>query len=157
MIRAIEKAIIDRLREKIIGIPIESFPDKPEEYHLLHPSAAILVRYAGSNFTPPLSTSMILQDRTIDFDIVIVARSLTDNRGVYELLESIRVALSGFIISGCTRLYPKKDEFINENDGIWQYAILFSTTRRVSETESAHSKIEIDEYNQYLDDINRAD
>jgi len=157
MIRELEESTRKRLTERIIGIPIESFPNNPTEYRLLHPSAAVLVRYAGSNFTPSLSPNIIIQDRTIDFDITIIARSLTDNRGVYELIESIRVALTGFIPDGCTKMYPKKDEFVNENEGIWQYSMIFSTTRRVSEIEMQHHIIETDESNRYKDDINILD
>lgn len=158
MIRLLEQAILARLKQKLSDVAIEPYPDKPSEYVLIHPNAAVLVRYVSSDYQNPLSPDIIAQDREINFELAIIARSLTDNRGVYELLEDIRQALMGWRIEGFEKFYYTRDEFVAENDGIWQYAIYIATSRRVYENQMEVSIINYDEESGELkDDFNVPD
>jgi hypothetical protein len=49
LISQIEQKIIERLKEKIKDLHIEGFPDKPQQFSLIHPKGAILVHYQGEN------------------------------------------------------------------------------------------------------------
>jgi len=129
----IEQAIINRLKEKIQGIEIDSFPEKPDEYNLLHPKGALLVRYVGSNYAEPFATDVIAQDRKVNFEVNVVMRHLTSHEGIYAYLDAVRIALTGFKPPHCSKMYPVREEFITEKAGIWHYAITFSMNTRTIE------------------------
>jgi len=129
----IESAIINRLKEKIQGLEIDSFPEKPAEFRLKHPKGALLVRYAGANYTEPFATGQVVQDRKINFEVNIVMRHLTSHKGVYAYLDAVRIALTGFKPPNCGKAYPVKEEFITEDAGIWHYGITFSMTAKAVE------------------------
>lgn len=127
-IAEIEQAIIERLMAKIQGLLIEGFPEKPSEYKLMHPKGALLVSYAGSTFSEPKSTDIVSQDRKVEFDIAVIMRHLRNHEGVYAYLEAVRIALTGYRIPGCGKMYPTREEFLDESDGIWQYRMTFAMT-----------------------------
>lgn len=125
-IKDIEDKIIERLKEEIPEVLIRPFPDKPSEFILLHPLGAILIHYQGANYSTTQSLGFVNQIKTAEFSITIVTRNLRSNEGAYELLDTVRLALTGYEIEGCSELTPIKENFISETKGIWQYAINFS-------------------------------
>jgi hypothetical protein len=125
-IKDIEDKIIARLKEEIPEVLIRPFPDKPSEFILLHPLGAILIHYQGANYSTTQSLGFVNQIKTAEFSITIVTRNLRSNEGAYELLDTVRLALTGYEIEGCSELTPIKENFISETKGIWQYAINFS-------------------------------
>jgi Gp37 protein. len=129
----IESAIINRLKEKIQGLEIGSFPEKPADYRLRHPNGALLVRYAGCTYNETLATDYIIQDRKISFEVNVLVRHLTSHKGVYAYLDAVRIALTGFKPPNCGKAYPVKEEFITEDAGIWHYGITFSMTAKAVE------------------------
>jgi hypothetical protein len=137
----IESAIINRLKEKIQGLEIDSFPEKPAEFRLKHPKGALLVRYAGANYTEPFATGQVVQDRKINFEVNIIMRHLTSHKGVYAYLDAVRIALTGFKPPNCGKAYPVKEEFITEDAGIWHYGIIFTMTTRAVEIEEERQKV----------------
>jgi hypothetical protein len=124
----IENAIITRLRSRITGLQIEGFPEKPSEYKLLHPKGALLVSYAGSTFSEPKPTDIVFQERKVEFDITVAMRHLRSHEGAYAYLDAVRIALTGYRIAGCSKMYPTKEEFLSEDSGVWQYAMTFAMT-----------------------------
>lgn len=130
LITEIEDAIVARLKSTIPDRLVDSFPDKPSEFRLLHPKGAMLVRFRGSKYGEPQTTGTVLQERTVEFDIVIVTRNLRDHSGAYIHLDAVRVALTGYKIpnSPCSKFYPVREEFIDESEGIWQYGITVATS-----------------------------
>lgn len=124
----IEQTIIERLRAKTQGLLIEGFPEKPSEYKLMHPKGALLVSYAGSTFSEPKPTDIVFQERKVEFDITVAMRHLRNHEGAYAYLDAVRIALTGYRIAGCSKMYPAKEEFLNEDNGIWQYAMTFAMT-----------------------------
>jgi len=135
-INEIENEIVDRIKSKISDLHIEGFPDKPSEFKLTHPTGAILVHYQGGSFSDSKSVGCIYQDKKLEFSITIVTRNLRSYKGSYFYLDKIRQILTGFKPVGCTKMQPVKEDFISEDNGIWQYAINFSlTTPTIEETE----------------------
>lgn len=134
-ITEIEEAILIRLKAKIQGLQIEGFPEKPYEYKLIHPKGALLVSYAGSTYSEPKSTDIVVQDRKMEFDITVVIRNLRTYEGAYAYLETVRIALTGYRIKGCSKIYPVKEVFVSEDAGIWQYVITLALTMPVVEIE----------------------
>lgn len=125
-IREIENSIINKLKEEFKELLVQGFPEKPSEFIMLHPIAAILVHYQGSNYTNSKSLGCISQDNKKEFAITVVTRNLRSNNGAYELIDRIKGLLTGFKPPECSRMMVVKDYFISENCGIWQYGIDFS-------------------------------
>lgn len=138
----IEQAIIGKLKADIQGVQIEAYPDKPAEYKLLHARGALLVRYAGSDFSPPLPTDIVVQNRDVDFDIAVVMRHLTGHDGIYEMLDRVRESLTGYQPIGCSKMYPVSEKFVSEENGIWQYAVSLRTRTQHVQKFKERQKIE---------------
>ena len=135
-IREIENCIINKLQQNFSNFQVAGFPEKPQEYVLLHPTGAILVRYCGGSYSSSNSIGYISQDKKMEFGVTIVTRNLRSNCGTYETLGKVKTVLSGYKILGCSKLMPTKENFISEQNGIWQYEILFTlTTPSVEEME----------------------
>jgi hypothetical protein len=135
-IQEIENFIIAKLQEDFKSLQVVGFPEKPQEYILLHPVGAILVRYSGGSYSNSNEIWFISQDKKMEFAITIVARNLRSNNGIYEILDNVKTSLCGYKIDGCSKLIPTKEMFISENNGIWQYEISFTlTTPSVEEME----------------------
>lgn len=121
----IEQIIISKLKEKI-DANIIPFPEKASEFKPTHPKASILVVFSGSNFSPPQTTDMVVQERKIVFDIVVVSRNLRGHQGCYDYLEQIKYALTGKVEG--MFFYPVSEELVSEESGVWQYVVRFTTT-----------------------------
>ena len=135
-IREIEDSIINYLKEKFPQFLVQGFPEKPQEFILLHPVGAILVHYRGGNYSNLNAIRVISQDKGLNFAITVVTRNLRNNNGAYETLDKIKQYLCGYKINGCTKMIPQKEAFISETNGIWQYEIEFTlTTPSIEEME----------------------
>jgi hypothetical protein len=139
-IQTIETAIIDRLKAKLTDAAIEPFPDRPAEYQLIHSKGALLVSFSGSVFSEPEATDVIVQDRRMEFDVTVVTKSLRASgahHGAYALLEAARLTLTGHQIPGCGKISPRREGFLSEKAGTWQYGIRFAmSTKAVEDGEN---------------------
>lgn len=129
----IEQKIVERLKQNIENILIQSYPEKPQEFVFTHPVGAVLIHYQGGTYKPTTSFSSLLQTKRLDFSLTIITRNLKNNNGAYELLDRVRKLLTGFEVEGCTKLTPTKEGFLAETNGIWQYTINFETTTQCVE------------------------
>ena len=136
-IGTIEDAIVTQLRSQISSIEIAHYPDRPETWRLTHRIGAALVRYAGAHYGELLSTSAIAQERKLEFDVEIVMRDLGwavggeasgPSPGAYAIIESVRAALTGFLIPGCRKIYPVREKFVkrDKQGGVWMYTSTFA-------------------------------
>lgn len=125
----IENAIIDRLKSQITGLHIQGFAQNADEFAVRHPAGAALVIYGGSTYTAPSSLATINQNRKMAFDIILLFKNLRihngGHAGAYEYLDDIRAALTGYKITGCSEMYPTREEYIDEEGGIWRYGMTF--------------------------------
>lgn len=115
-----EDILISRLKSQIGDVAIEPFPDDPEEYKLLHPTGALLIRFAGGDFGESKVDGLIRQRVKLQYDVVAVSRNLRDHYGAYHLLDLTLQALTGFNIDG-EKIYPGREDFLLEKSGVWQY------------------------------------
>lgn len=115
-----EDLIVAQLQAEISEVHIAPFPDNPDEYNLLHPKGALLVRFAGSDFQESTVTGLVRQRVKLQYDVIAVSRNLRDHYGAYDLLDQAITALTGFNIDG-EQCYPVREDFLLEKDGLWQY------------------------------------
>ena len=135
-IKEIENEIINRLKSKLSKFQVEGFPERPQEFILLHPVGALLVHYRGGNYSNSNAIGVISQERKLEFAITVVTRNLRSNNGTYETLDRVKQILCGYKIHGCSKMTPTKENFISETNGIWQYEIGFNiTTPSIEEME----------------------
>ncbi len=132
-IQDIENAIIGRLKLKITKLHIQGFTQKAVEFAMKHPVGALLVTFKGSNFKAPSRTlGIICQERKVKYGIILMTKNLrvqdSGHIGAYEILDAVRICLTGFQIPGCSKMYPTVEDFIAEKDGVWQYGVIFEMT-----------------------------
>ncbi len=137
-IAAIEDAIIGKLREALPGMAVEPFPQRPQEYELLHPEGAVLVQYDGSRLADAGVTGAAAALRIVTFTVCALTRNLRDSAGSYSVLESISRALTGFRPQGVReggKLVAER--FLFESNGVWAY--VQSYEYRMREVFSDHN------------------
>lgn len=132
-ISLLEKSIITKLKSEITDYAVELYPDNPDNYRLIHPKGSVLLNYGGSSFRRPQNPEAIVQIREIYFDFIILCRNLRGNGGCYDLLDSVKNAISGFKEQGCDPFYPVSEDISSHKDGIWTYQIRFSTKVKYTE------------------------
>ena len=107
-IREIENLIVEKLQQNFSDFQVIGFPEKPQEYILLHPIGAILVHYRGGSYSSTNSINFLSQDKKMEFGVTVVTRNLRSNSGSYETLDKIKNVLCGYKIAGCTKLTPTR-------------------------------------------------
>jgi hypothetical protein len=138
-IATIETAIVARLSAQVSGLEIAHYPDRPESYRLTHRVGAALVRYDGATYGPLGDVAAVVQRRELKFAIRLMVRDLGwsfggdaagPNPGAYALMETMRIALTGYQIGGCGKIYPLRERFVerDQQGGVWVYESIFALT-----------------------------
>lgn len=120
---ALEEAYRKRLETKVSSVAVESYPDDPEDYRLIHQNGALLVAYRGAEYGPVTDTGETVQERTLLFDIVVLSRDLGGHGGALSLIEEARAALTGFRAPGFRKAHPRRERFLDHREGVWAYAL----------------------------------
>jgi hypothetical protein len=125
-IETIETDIINKLKTEIPDLKVEGFPDRWNEYRMIHPKGAILVQYTGSRFVDTeLGFQSVQQLRNLEFGIVLIIKGLRDRTGAYTYIDSIVSTLTGFEPTDCLKMYPVSDDFLAEENGVFYYELKF--------------------------------
>src|SRR5579863_3857183 len=138
-IATIEDAIVTQLRSQISSIEIAHYPDRPETWRMTHRVGAALVMYKGAEYGKLLDTAAAIQERKLEFEVSVMMRDLGwavggdasgPSPGAYSIIESIRAALTGFVVPGCRKMYPVREKFLkrDKQGGVWTYASTFALT-----------------------------
>lgn len=149
-IASIESAIAAQLRAQVSGIDVVQFPDRPSTYRLTHRIGAALIAWRGASYGPLIDTAAIVQARRLEFEISLLMRDLGwafgadpsgTNPGAYATLESIRVALTGFRIPGCRKLFPVKEQFLGRDPqgGLWTWSATYALETMALEASTQDS------------------
>jgi hypothetical protein len=144
-IATIEDAIVTQLRSQIGSIEIAHYPDRPETWRMTHRVGAALVMYKGAQYGELLDTAAVIQERKLEFEISVMMRDLGwavggdpsgMSPGAYAIIESIRTALTGYVIPGCRKMYPTREKFIkrDKQGGVWTYSSTFVLSTVAVET-----------------------
>lgn len=144
----VQDAIVERLKAwpAFVDTNVDHFPDVPARYAFGAAGEELLVGYEGSQYAGADAIVPVSQQRTVDFVVTVISRSLRGPSGVMQMIEDTRAALFGWkpitaggATLGFTPMVLTKDQFIGEDEGIWRYAIYFqsTTTTVASATELA--------------------
>lgn len=129
-------AIQQHLSEALPDWQIELMPDNPSEYYLAHPNGAVLIGYVGSTFGQLRTTDIVSQSRTVRIMLTVISRHLHHDNGALLLLDQLRLLLTGFQPPNCTECYLVREQFDDEQSGIWQYQLVLQTeTLQLQQTQ----------------------
>lgn len=131
------QAVVERLKGRFPDLRVELFPDNPREYRLNHPRGALLVQFTASKFGESRATDAIIQRREVALAVTTMIRSLNGEGGAVGMMDRVRGALLGFAPPDCSKLRMRSEQFVQEQDGLWQYVSLFVTETWAVETEEA--------------------
>lgn len=124
--RALLAAVADRLKSAIGGVEVALTPERPQSWRLNHPKAALLVDYRGSRYAAHERMGRIVQPRTVEVGVSVVARSLHNAYGAVALVDAVRTALLGFGPPNARQMTAVSDRFVAEEGGLWIYEIVFA-------------------------------
>lgn len=128
----LEQAVIAQLQSVGLGIPVEPYPDRPSDYALLDPVGAALVVIQGSRYEQQFNG---VQNRATRIIVTLLMRNLSTHQGAYALIDAITTALMGWTppLQGSGQnwcgLSAVSDQYVNEFSGVWQYDLVFETSR----------------------------
>lgn len=146
MIKQIEDAIIARLSAEIPGYEVRSFPEKPAEFRLTHPKGAVLAAYSKGTFGRSQSTDdTTRQQRRMEFDLFMVVKNLREHGGAYELLDAVRLALTGWgrdLLGGA--FFPVSEGFQDAGNGVWTYRLTMAVIIPAQALETDLTRAEAD-------------
>ena len=136
-IATIESAIAAQLRAQINAIEVVQFPDKPAAYRLTHRIGAALVAWRATTYGALIDTAAIVQVRRLEFEVNLLVRDLGwsfggdpsgPSPGAYALLEAIRTALTGWLIPGCRKMFPLREQFLGRDPqgGVWTWSATYA-------------------------------
>lgn len=128
----LEQAVIAQLKSAALGITVEPYPNSPGDYSLLDPAGAALVVIRGSRYEQQFNG---VQNRATRIIVTLLVRNLNAHQGAYALIDAIAMALMGWTppIQGSGQnwcgLRVVSDQYVNEDNGVWQYDMMFETSR----------------------------
>lgn len=132
--------VTTHLQATLPDIEVRLFPDRPEGYRFAHPKGAVLVGYQGSRFAKPHDIEAIVQQRDMTLHLTVFGRGVHNDAGTLELLDRLRLALTGYKPIHCNRIHLLSEAFLSETGGVWQYELTAQTetqqVQRISETGS---------------------
>lgn len=100
-------------------------PASIETFNLSHSIGSYLIVYKGSNFQQREISNQIVQDRDLEFMVVVAARYREDYPPEAYLDYAIK-GLSGLALEETNKkIYCTQDEWLGEEGGVWSYAATF--------------------------------
>lgn len=138
---SLEDAIVSRLEPlRALGFEVIALPDNNADYERPFRFGRVTVAYKGSMFNDDgmsgrpmvFSTSEVVQKETAEIEVVVQARFIRSNQGIYKLVQHVFTLLLGYEPDSWGRLYGREHRYVEHADGIWTYSItLFSNALRV--------------------------
>jgi hypothetical protein len=117
-------------------VEVRAWPERAREYKMSHPHGCAMVIYKGSKFAQNQSTAGQLVGFEAEFELGLISRTLREpnapeadaalGTGIYDLLESCRIALLGWQpdqAAGAVRL--RSEDFDDYVEGTWGYSLRF--------------------------------
>lgn len=128
--KQLEDAVIAHLKTDIslAVLRVESYPVQPDKYRLTHARGAVLVWVGDSRYSPAV---MGVCTRTATVLTTLLVRNLSNHDSGHDYRDAIRTALFGWCPENdWDDLHPSIDSYVSEKDGVWQYDLTFTVSRR---------------------------
>jgi hypothetical protein len=143
----IENAILERLKplEALPRIIVELMPENQAGYQRATVDAKLWVVFAGSDSGSTRASTLpitdmgnSIQEETYNYQVMITARKLRGDNGVYHLVKLVKERLLGYEPCGLDKMalvnvgFDKGEEAYKEN--LWTYVLTFVTKGIMIET-----------------------
>ncbi|WP_028488089.1 Gp37 family protein [Thiothrix lacustris] len=123
---ALEDAVISNLASASLGISVEPYPDRPADYSMIDPVGAALVVIPSSRYSPMING---VQTRTTRIVVTLLVRNLATHAGAYPLIDAVLATLQGWTPDDWQPVAAISEQFVTEDNGVWQYDLVFETSR----------------------------
>jgi hypothetical protein len=132
-ISIIEEAVIAHLDRVLIGVKVQSFPAKPQDYVLQVADAAVLIRFVDEK--PEREVFGKSGEDEVFFDLSIVARQFKSQKGVYAFYSAVKKALRNVQLGADAgqaqglvfRFRGGRYDSYDLQKGLWYYTQRYST------------------------------
>jgi Gp37 protein len=131
----LQDSLVEQLRGTFDGTNIEvhGFPDQPDNTWWNSDAIGyLLVAYDKTEYSAPLATSSMVQERRVDFEVLIIARQISwadfNASGVFKALNAvIKSSLTGFRAPGWRNGYFSGENFREKDPRgrVWVYSMRF--------------------------------
>ncbi|PIT16588.1 hypothetical protein BGI32_04005 [Snodgrassella alvi] len=125
--RSVLDSVLVHIQQALPDYSVQLMPNNLKNYQFVHPLGAVLIGYQRSKFSKPCTTDLITQERRLQLRFAVFARSLENEKGVLDLLDSLRLALVGFQPDHCQQIRLLSERFLGEADGVWRYRLCART------------------------------
>lgn len=133
-------AFKERLNARFPDWDVQLMPDDMESYFLAHPHGGILISYAGSTFGESRSTAEITQLRKVHIVLTVLSRDLHNDFGALQLLDDLRLEVSGFAPPNCSKSWLVEEQFDEQQSGVWIYQLVLATqTMQIQQLQGGSS------------------
>ncbi|BAK75388.1 Gp37 protein [Pseudogulbenkiania sp. NH8B] len=128
MLSQTEDSLIQRLQAYLpADIEVMGLPDTPQELVRHFDVGQVFVYFAGLTGKPAPSTSGSGESRLQVWQLLVRHRSKRKNGGLYALIDSCRLLLSGFMPAGCAGRMQLQEESAPEVlDNVWVAFVTFT-------------------------------
>lgn len=119
--------VVQRLRTRLPTAFMVEFSTQNQKASLpVSQAGAVMVSYIRSKYHKPDEACSVVQPQTVRLCATVIMRQLQGRDGAGAIFESVRRALGGWRPANCHRpIRLRKDTFIGEVEGLWQYALEF--------------------------------
>lgn len=143
-VETVERALLTYLRlyAASVGGPLKSvaidhFPDNPEVYRLTHQVGAVLVILESVDPDRETTIDEMRQEVELTWNFAVCVRSIGwalggqstgRDPGAYQVIDSLRLALSGLRLPGYTPMLWRRTHFVKRDSegGVWYYQSAFA-------------------------------
>lgn len=137
----IEQAITTKIETFITDLKVEATSGGNTERRRKTSKGAVFVHYYGSNYSDSMydKDSVILQDRTLFFDLFLTVRGTSDNNDGQDYLDTIRENLTGWQINNkFSKVMPVTEVFLDKVEHDWHYKARYKFDTKNAEASIAH-------------------
>lgn len=128
MLTQTEDSLIQRLRASLPAeITVDTLPDTPQELARQFTGGQVFVYFAGLTGKPNPGTGGVGETRLQVWQLLLRHRFKRKAGGLYALIDSSRMLLSGFLPSGCAGRMQLVEESAPEVlDNVWTSFVTFA-------------------------------
>jgi hypothetical protein len=126
IISAIEAEVVQRLKEFLPELTVESMPNDAAAYERAFRVGAVLVQYSGSEYRSEFVLANVFQERVARFGVLLMIRDLRGQKGAYVHLDTVRQALVGLLPAGnLSPMYLIDDQYTDRAENVWVFTLTF--------------------------------
>lgn len=111
-----------KLETDITYLLIDNAPDDWKNYKLEHPNGAILVNFAGKQYTQP---SGLQQTMRASFSLLILLRNGYNAENGLRTIDNVRRSITNDLLIENMPFWCANEEPLGEEDGIWYWSLEF--------------------------------